>query len=420
VRQALVTTKLRAPRTRPNLVERPRLREALVRNEGRRLTLVSAPAGFGKTTLLSEWLEVRSGDGGSIAWLSLEEADNDPARFLTYLVRALQPVEEGIGEGILASLRSPDPPPVEVVVGALINELTRVEQNITFAFDDYHLITSKPVHEAVYFLMEHMPENVHLVISGRTDPPLSLAKLRARDQMAEIRAADLRFTSEEATAFLGDVMGLTLSAGDVAALEEVTEGWVAALQLAALSMRDCADVSGFVEAFSGSNRHVLDFLTEEVLERQPEGVRNFLLKTSVLGRMSAPLCHTLTGRNDGQEMLEMLERENQRTAPPGGGLVPAKRLDLRSGRARTGGARSPSSCLLRRACSRRDVEPRRGYDALELAGGVARGSDAPSTSAVDAVRRGVALGGAVGRRRTPRAGDRARRRRQRGPAAERG
>ena len=310
MRQALVTTKLRAPRTRPNLVERPRLREALVRNEGRRLTLVSAPAGFGKTTLLSEWLEVRSGDGGSIAWVSLEEADNDPARFLTYLVRALQPVEEGIGEGVLASLRSPDPPPVEVVVGALINELTRVEQNITIAFDDYHLITSKPVHEAVYFLMEHMPENVHLVISGRTDPPLSLAKLRARDQMAEIRAADLRFTSEEATAFLGDVMGLTLSAGDVAALEEVTEGWVAALQLAALSMRDCADVSGFVEAFSGSNRHVLDFLTEEVLERQPEGVRNFLLKTSVLGRMSAPLCHTLTGRNDGQEMLEMLEREN--------------------------------------------------------------------------------------------------------------
>ena len=291
MRQALVTTKLRAPRTRPNLVERPRLREALVRNEGRRLTLVSAPAGFGKTTLLSEWLEVRSGDGGSIAWLSLEEADNDPARFLTYLVRALQPVEEGIGEGVLASLRSPDPPPVEVVVGALINELTRVEQNITIAFDDYHLITSKPVHEAVYFLMEHMPENVHLVISGRTDPPLSLAKLRARDQMAEIRAADLRFTSEEATAFLGDVMGLTLSAGDVAALEEVTEGWVAALQLAALSMRDCADVSGFVEAFSGSNRHVLDFLTEEVLERQPEGVRNFLLKTSVWAHERTPVPH---------------------------------------------------------------------------------------------------------------------------------
>jgi LuxR family transcriptional regulator, maltose regulon positive regulatory protein len=277
--QALLTTKLRFPGPRPNLVARSRLRDALAAGEGRTLTLVSAPAGFGKTTLLSEWLEDRAGDESSVAWVSVDESDNDPARFLTYLITALQNVEEGTGEGVLASLRSPEPPPIEAVVGALINELADLSREITIVFDDYHLIDSEPVHEAVSFLLEHLPENVHLVVASRTDPPFPLPKLRARDQMTEIRAADLRFTSEEATAFLSNSMGLTLSAGDVAALEEVTEGWVAALQLAALSMRDREDVSGFVEAFSGSNRHVLDFLAEEVLECQPEGVREFLLRT---------------------------------------------------------------------------------------------------------------------------------------------
>jgi LuxR family transcriptional regulator, maltose regulon positive regulatory protein len=310
VPQALLTTKLRSPRPRPDLVARPRLREVFDQDEGRRLTLVSAPAGFGKTTLLGEWLDDRWGDEKSIAWVSLDESDNDPARFLAYLVRALQSVEERIGEGVLASLRSSALPSGEAVVGALINELARVDQEISIVLDDYHLITSEPVHEAVSFLIEHMPENAHLVISGRTDPPLPLARLRARDQMTEIRAADLRFTTEEATAFLGEAMGLALSAGDVAALEEITEGWVAALQLAALSMRDREDISGFVEAFSGSNRHVLDFLAEEVLGRQPEAVREFLLRTSVLESMSAPLCDALTGREDGQQMLERLERNN--------------------------------------------------------------------------------------------------------------
>src|ERR671910_88561 len=311
VPDALVTTKVRVPRTRPELVPRPRLREALVRNEGRRLTLVSAPAGFGKTTLLSEWLEESSEDGRPVAWLSLEEADNDPARFLAYLVSALQSaLGEGIGEGVQASLRLPEFPPVEAVVGVLINELSDVRDEVTIVLDDYHVIHSGPIHEATSFLLEHLPENVHLVISSRADPPLPLAKLRARDQVTEIRAAELRFTTEEATAFLKGVMGLTLSAADVATLEEVTEGWIAALQLAALSMRDREDVSGFVESFSGGNRHVLDFLAEEVLERQSEGVREFLLKTSVLERMSAPLCDTLTGRNDGQQMLERLEHEN--------------------------------------------------------------------------------------------------------------
>jgi LuxR family transcriptional regulator, maltose regulon positive regulatory protein len=201
------------------------------------------------------------------------------------------------------------------VVGALINDLVGAGQEITVVLDDYHLIDPEPVHDATSFLIEHLPENVGLVVSGRTEPPLPLARLRARNQMTEIRAADLRFTTEEATAFLGDVMGLTLSAADVAALVEVTEGWVAALQLAALSMRDLEDVSGFVEAFSGSNRHVLDFLAEEVLQHQPEGVREFLLKTSVLESMTAPLCDALTSHADGQEMLERLERENLFVVP---------------------------------------------------------------------------------------------------------
>jgi LuxR family maltose regulon positive regulatory protein len=200
-------------------------------------------------------------------------------------------------------------------VGALVNELAELPREITVVLDDYHLIGSDTLHEAISFLIEHLPENAHLVLSSRTDPPLPLPKLRARGQMAELRAADLRFTPEEAAAFLRDVMGLTLSAGDVATLEEITEGWIAALQLAAISMRHREDVSGFVEAFSGSNRHVLDFLAEEVLERQPRDVSGFLLTTSVLESISAPLCDALTGRDDGQQMLERLERENLFVVP---------------------------------------------------------------------------------------------------------
>jgi len=290
-------------------VARPRLREALDRGEGRRLTLVSAPAGFGKTTLLAEWLEERSAEY-AVAWVSLDGSDNDPARFFSYLVGALREAEDGIGDGILAALDAPQSPPVDVVMGALVNDLAEIPREVVVVLDDYHVVDPGPVHEAVSFLLEHMPENVHLVIAGRTDPPLPLPRLHARGQMTEIRAADLRFTPEEASAFLRDAMGLALSAKDVAALEGITEGWIAALQLAALSMQDRENVSGFVESFSGSNRHVLDFLAEEVLERQPEAVRRFLLETSVLERMNAALCDAVTDRSDGQEMLERLEREN--------------------------------------------------------------------------------------------------------------
>ncbi len=307
---SLVSTKLRPPEARPNLVARPRLTQKLQREPGRRLTLVSAPAGFGKTTLLNEWLESHAAGEGSVAWVSLDEGDNDPARFLSYLVVALQTVEEGIGEGVMAALRSPQPPRIEAMTSVLVNEMAALPDELAIILDDYHLIDSEPVHGVVSFLLEHLPEGVHLVIASRIDPPLSLSRLRARGQMTELGAADLRFTSEESAAFLGEVMGLELSAEDVGALEEHTEGWIAGLQLAALSMRDRKDVSGFIESFSGSHRDVLDYLAEEVLERQPGRVRDFLLKTSILDRLTRGLCDALTGRADGQEILEKLEKGN--------------------------------------------------------------------------------------------------------------
>jgi LuxR family transcriptional regulator, maltose regulon positive regulatory protein len=305
----LISTKLRVPQARPKLVARPRLTERLNPESGRRLTLITAPAGFGKTTLLGEWMAGRS-DERSVAWASLDEADNDPARFLSYLVAALRTIEDGFGEGILSSLRAPGSPPVEASTGALINELADIPANLAIVLDDYHLIDSDHVHGIVAFLLERLPSNVHLVISSRIDPPLPLARLRARGQITEINAADLSFTREEAVSFLKDTMGLNLSDEDVAALEERTEGWIAGLQLAALSMRDREDIPGFVRAFSGSHRDVLDFLAEEVLERQSERVRSFLLETSILERLTGELCDAVTDRDHGQEMLETLEREN--------------------------------------------------------------------------------------------------------------
>src|SRR5215216_5921757 len=305
----LVSTKLRPFQTRPNLVARPRLIAKLEPEAGRKLMLISAPAGFGKTTLLGEWAASRS-DEQCVAWVSLDEADNDPARFLSYLVAALQTVEEEIGEGVLSSLRAPGSPPIEALTGALLNELADFPGTLAIVLDDYHLIDSDQVHGIVSFLLERLPSNVHLVIASRIEPPLLLARLRARGQITEINAADLSFAREEAVAFLKDTMGLNLSDEYVAAVEERTEGWIAGLQLAALSMRDREDILGFVRAFSGSHRDVLDFLTEEVLERQSERVRSFLLETSILQRLSGELCDVVTNRDEGQEMLETLEREN--------------------------------------------------------------------------------------------------------------
>jgi LuxR family maltose regulon positive regulatory protein len=311
-------------------VPRPRLIERLDAVLHRKLTLISAPAGFGKTTLVSEWADhLRSERRGGvvppagattaplqIAWLSLDEGDNDLTRFLTYLIAALQTIEPNFGTGGLSALQSPQPPPTEVVLTALINELTAhsTSAQIVLVLDDYHLIEAQPVHDALTFLLRRLPPpsagGLHTVIATREDPPLPLARLRARGQLTELRATDLRFTPSEAADFLTHVMGLDLSADGIAALEARTEGWVAGLQLAAISMQGRKDTTGFIRSFTGSHRFVLDYLLEEVLEQQPESVQAFLQQTAVLGRLTGPLCDALTGQQDGRFTLERLDRAN--------------------------------------------------------------------------------------------------------------
>src|SRR5918994_274558 len=308
----ILATKLYVPAPQPRVVPRPRLTEPL--NEGlhRKLPLISAPAGFGKTTLLGEWL---AGCGRPAAWLSLDEGDNDPTRFLAYLVAALRTVATDIGEGVLGGLQSPQPPPTETILTALLNEINAIPDNFVLVLDDYHLIDARPIDDALAFLLEHLPPRMHLVVATREDPHLPLSRLRVRGQMSELRAAYLRFTPSEAAEFLVGVMGLSLSAEDIAALEDRTEGWIAGLQLAALSMGGREDVAGFIRAFAGDNRYVVDYLVEEVLQRQPERVRSFLLQTSILERLSGPLCDAVTGREGSNALLEALERGNLFVVP---------------------------------------------------------------------------------------------------------
>ena len=305
----LLLTKLSVPLPRPSLVPRPRLSERLREGLGCKLTLVSAPAGFGKTTLLSTWLAGSSGVRSAV-WLSLDAADNDPARFWRYIIASVDRLRPGAGDAALRLLRSPQAPPIDAVLTTLLNELAELDTEAVFILDDYHLIESQAIHKALIFLIEHLPPRFHLVIATRADPPLPLARLRARGELNELRVADLRFKPEEAAAFLDQVMGLKLSAEEIAELETRTEGWIAGLQLAALAMRDHDDVPGFIAAFTGSNRYVLDYLAEEVLARQPEALRTFLLQTSILDRMCGPLCDAVTSRDDGQEALEYLEHAN--------------------------------------------------------------------------------------------------------------
>ncbi|MGD8623565.1 MAG: LuxR C-terminal-related transcriptional regulator [Anaerolineae bacterium] len=306
----LLQTKLYVPPVRAELVSRPRLVERLSAGPDHKLTVVSAPAGFGKTTLVTQWLK---GAQCPSAWLALDEGDNDLARFLTYLVVALQTIEAEVGKGALSVLQAPQPPSPEAVLIPLINDLAAIPGTIVLVLDDYHLIDAQPVHDALTFLLEHLPpppEGMHLVLASREDPPLPLARLRARGHLTEVRASDLRFTSSEAAEFLNRVMGLDLSPEDVAALERRTEGWIAGLQLAALSMQGRKDTSNLVKAFTGSHRYVLDYLIEEVLEQQSESVQTFLQQTAVLNRLTGSLCDALTGQDNGQATLEMLERAN--------------------------------------------------------------------------------------------------------------
>jgi LuxR family maltose regulon positive regulatory protein len=310
----LLATKLFVPPPRPRVVLRPEL--ILRLNEGlsvsHKLTLISAPAGFGKTTLVSEWV---AGCKRPVTWLSLDEADNDLSRFLTYLVAALQRVESKIGAGALGAIQSPQPPPSESILMTLLNEITTIPDNFILVLDDYHMIDSKPVDNVISFLLEHLPPQMHLVIATREDPHLPLARLRARSQLNELRAADLRFTPVEAAEFLNQVMGLNLSAENIAALENRTEGWIAGLQLAAISMQGNKDVSGFIREFAGDHRYIVDYLVAEVLQSQPEPIRQFLLQTSILDRLNGSLCDSLTGNGESSARLEALQRGNSFVIP---------------------------------------------------------------------------------------------------------
>ena len=306
----LLETKLYVPRLRRGLVARPRLIGRLRRGAESKLTLISAPAGFGKSTLVAEWLAAAPTSGPCAAWLSLDQADNQPGSFWTYLIAALRTVAPGIGARALSLLQEPKPPPIATILTTLLNELGAVPGDIVLVLDDYHVIDAHDVQDGMTYLLENLPPQIHLVITTRADPALPLARLRARGELAEIRAADLRFTPGEAAAYLNDVMGLDLAARDVAALEGRTEGWIAALQLAALSMQGRDDVAGFIAGFAGDDRYIVDYLVEEVLHRQPEQVRSFLLETSILARMTGPLCDAVTGQDGGKAALAALDRGN--------------------------------------------------------------------------------------------------------------
>ncbi|MEZ4656657.1 MAG: LuxR C-terminal-related transcriptional regulator [Caldilineaceae bacterium] len=409
----ILATKLYIPPPRPNLVRRPRLIEQLNAGLHGKLTLISAPAGFGKTTLISEWIEnLRStiydlrADSAEenafvnrksnivhhVAWLSLDEGDSDPPRFVAYLVAALQTVAPTLGESVMGALQAPRPPAIDELMTTLINEMAAAPNHILLVLDDYHLLDAKAIDEGLAFLIEHLPPQLHLVITTREDPNLPLTRLRARGQMTEIRAADLRFTPDEAADFLNRTMGLTLAPTQVAALEARTEGWIAGIQLAALSMQGRDDLVGFIQAFAGDNRYIGDYLAEEVLQRQPERVRNFLLQTAMLDRLCGPLCDAVTGQNDGKTMLTMLERANLFVVPLDdqrqwyryhhlfADLLYARALEAQPDQVRSGHQRASTWCehnglaeaAIRHALAAADFE--RAADLIELAWPTIHGS----------------------------------------------
>lgn len=303
----ILATKLHMPLSRQGRVRRLSLVQRL--NEGLqgKMTLISAPAGFGKTTLLCEWV---ASSGRPAAWLSLDDGDNAPVRFLVHLIAALQTVAPEIGSRILPALQSVHPPPVDAVLPELFHDLGALPNTVILVMDDYHVLDAPQVHTALSFLLNHLPPQLHLAVATREDPDLPLARLRAQGQLTELRAADLRFALPEVTEFLNRVMALGLSEANVAALDHRTEGWIAGLQLAALSMQGRENLPAFIEAFAGDHRFVVDYLMEEVLRRQPEDVRTFLLHTSILERLCGPLCDAVTGQTGGSARLEALERGN--------------------------------------------------------------------------------------------------------------
>jgi LuxR family maltose regulon positive regulatory protein len=318
--ERLLETKFHIPPTRPELVKRPRLIKRLTEGLHCKLTLISAPAGFGKTTLVSEWATyITSATTGEnlpdlrIAWLSLDESDNELVRFLIYLTTALKHiplVKSAIGDETLEILQSPQPPSVETVMTSLLNEVAKISPKIVLILDDYHLIEIQPIHAALAYLLEHAPAQLNLVIVTREDPLIPLARLRARCQLTELRGADLRFTPSEAAEFLNQVMGLDLTTEDVTALENRTEGWITGLQLAAVSLQGQLDKSKLIRSFAGSHRFVLDYLVEDVLSHQSKSLQDFLVRTSILKQLTGSLCDALTDQDNGQATLELLDRAN--------------------------------------------------------------------------------------------------------------
>jgi LuxR family maltose regulon positive regulatory protein len=303
----LLTSKFFYPPHRLDFVQRPHLLTSLDAGLRGKLTLVSAPAGFGKTTVVSEW--IRDCDHPA-AWLSLDQNDNDPSRFLIYLIAALQRIDPEIGVDVQAALEESLSPRFDILLTRLISELEGLSGKSILILDDYHLIDSKPVHEAINFLIEYLPPSIHLVISGRTDPPLPISRLRVQGQVNEVRTSQLRFTKKEVATFLNDLMGLELSADGIAALEARTEGWIASLKLAALSMQGREDWPEFIAKFSGSHAYIIDFLVDEVMARQPEEVQTFLRRTSILERFCAALCEYVVGEDEDRDIIGYLDRSN--------------------------------------------------------------------------------------------------------------
>jgi LuxR family transcriptional regulator, maltose regulon positive regulatory protein len=308
--EPVLTTKLSIPPARSDSVPRPHLIDRLNGMMQRKLTLLSAPAGFGKTTLLSMWCAVAARGDQHIGWVSLDASDNEPTRFWSYVIAALVMASSGLEENILTLLRSPQPPPIESILVTVINKLTPIPHKIALILDDYHLIETPAIHNALIFLLDHLPSNLHVVVASRVDPPLPVARLRTQGHLAELRVTDLRFTPAEAVAFLNGVAGLDLAADDIEALEAKTEGWIAGLHLAALALQERSDRAGFVAMFTGRHRYVLDYLVDEVLHRQPEPLQTFLLQTSILDRLSGLLCDVVTGWTGSDAVLERLERAN--------------------------------------------------------------------------------------------------------------
>ncbi|MGB7876128.1 MAG: hypothetical protein WBL25_17225, partial [Anaerolineales bacterium] len=307
----LLETKFHTPLWRSDGVIRPRLLDRLQAGliEQRKLTLVAAPAGYGKTTLITSWLHSFSKSTRNI-WLSLEKSDNEPARFLSYWAAAWNRISDFVLEDILELLNAPQLPPFQNILDEIINPLAQLKEPAILVLDDYHIVTNPLIHEMLEYFLEHQPGQAHLVITTRSDPPLPLARLRARGQMIEIRASDLRFTEEEAGHFFNQSMQLVLEDEDIHSLEVRTEGWAVGLQLAALALKNLSDPQSFVESFRGSHRYVLDYLAEEVIRQQRDDLRKFLIQTSILERFNAESCEALTGNTDSQGLLSELEGAN--------------------------------------------------------------------------------------------------------------